>query len=180
MSEKHIGKVLQVTGPVLDVRFQEGELPALLNAVEIDINGRRLVAEAAQQIGGDVIRCIAMSSTDGLVRGAEAVDTGGPITVPVGMECLGRVFNLLGEPVDDMPAPKDTQRWPIHRHGNPGNRYQGGGFNLPLCKGRQDWTVWRRRGRKDGPYHGVNPQCGNSPWRAVRVYGSGGAHAGGE
>ncbi|RHB43660.1 F0F1 ATP synthase subunit beta [Enterocloster aldenensis] len=115
MSEKHIGKVLQVTGPVLDVRFQEGELPALLNAVEIDINGRRLVAEAAQQIGGDVIRCIAMSSTDGLVRGAEAVDTGGPITVPVGMECLGRVFNLLGEPVDDMPAPKDTQRWPIHR-----------------------------------------------------------------
>ncbi|MGP8311609.1 F0F1 ATP synthase subunit beta [Enterocloster aldenensis] len=115
MSEKHIGKVLQVTGPVLDVRFQEGELPALLNAVEIDINGRTLVAEAAQQIGGDVIRCIAMSSTDGLVRGAEAVDTGGPITVPVGMECLGRVFNLLGEPVDDMPAPKDTQRWPIHR-----------------------------------------------------------------
>ena len=115
MSEKHIGKVLQVTGPVLDVRFQEGELPALLNAVEIDINGRRLVAEAAQQIGGDVIRCIAMSSTDGLVRGAEAVDTGGPITVPVGMECLGRVFNLLGERVDDMPAPKDTQRWPIHR-----------------------------------------------------------------
>ena len=101
MSEKHIGKVVQVTGPVLDIRFKEGELPALLNAIEIDVNGRRLVAEVAQQIGDDVARCIAMSSTDGLVRGTDAVDTGAPISVPVGEECLGRVFNLLGEPVDE-------------------------------------------------------------------------------
>ena len=97
MNEKHIGKVVQVTGPVLDIRFKEGELPALLNAIEIDVNGRRLIAEVAQQIGDDVARCIAMSSTDGLVRGTDAVDTGGPITVPVGEACLGRVFNLLGE-----------------------------------------------------------------------------------
>ncbi len=115
MSEKHIGKVVQVTGPVLDIRFQEGELPALLNAIEIDVSGRRLVAEAAQQIGDDVVRCIAMSSTDGVVRGSDAVDTGSPITVPVGEECLGRVFNLLGEPVDELPPPEAKERWSIHR-----------------------------------------------------------------
>ncbi|MBQ2641780.1 MAG: F0F1 ATP synthase subunit beta [Lachnospiraceae bacterium] len=115
MSEKHIGKVIQVTGPVLDIRFKEGELPALLNAIEINIDGRRLIAEVAQQIGDDVVRCIAMSSTDGLVRGIDAVDTEGPITVPVGDECLGRVFNLLGEPVDNQPAPDAKERWAIHR-----------------------------------------------------------------
>ena len=115
MSEKHIGKVIQVMGPVLDIRFKEGELPALLNAIEIQTDGRKLIAEVAQQIGDDVVRCVAMSSTDGLVRGMEAVDTGGTITVPVGEECLGRVFNLLGEPVDEMPAPKDAERWSIHR-----------------------------------------------------------------
>ena len=115
MSERHIGKVVQVTGPVLDIRFAEGELPALLNAIEIDVNSRRLVAEVAQQIGDDVVRCIAMSSTDGLVRGTDAVDTGGAITVPVGDACLGRVFNLLGEPVDEGPAPETAERWAIHR-----------------------------------------------------------------
>ena len=115
MSEKHIGKVIQVTGPVLDIRFKEGELPALLNAIEINIDGRRLIAEVAQQIGDDVVRCIAMSSTDGLVRGIDAVDTEGPITVPVGDECLGRVFNLLGDPVDNQPAPDAKERWAIHR-----------------------------------------------------------------
>ncbi|MDO5475906.1 MAG: F0F1 ATP synthase subunit beta [Eubacteriales bacterium] len=115
MSEKHIGKVIQVTGPVLDIRFKEGELPALLNAIEINIDGRRLIAEVAQQIGDDVVRCIAMSSTDGLVRGIDAVDTQGPISVPVGEECLGRVFNLLGEPVDNRPAPETKERWGIHR-----------------------------------------------------------------
>ncbi len=115
MSENHVGKVIQVTGPVLDIRFKEGELPDLHNAIEIMIEDRRLVAEVAQQIGDDVVRCVAMSSTDGLVRGAEAKDTGGPITVPVGDECLGRIFNLLGEPVDNEPAPEGVERWAIHR-----------------------------------------------------------------
>ena len=115
MSEKHTGKIIQVTGPVLDIRFGEGELPELLNAIEISVDGRRLIAEVAQQIGDDVVRCVAMSSTDGLVRGTEAVDLGGPITVPVGEECLGRIFNLLGEPVDNQPAPEVKERWPIHR-----------------------------------------------------------------
>ena len=115
MPEKHIGKVVQVTGPVLDIRFADGELPALLNAVELQNHGKTLVVEVAQHIGDNVARCIAMAATDGLVRGTEALDTGGPITVPVGDECLGRVFNLLGEPVDEQPAPENMERWPIHR-----------------------------------------------------------------
>ena len=115
MSEKHTGKVIQVTGPVLDIRFGEGELPELLNAIEITVGDRKLIAEVAQQIGDDVVRCVAMSSTDGLVRGTDAVDLGGPITVPVGEQCLGRIFNLLGEPVDNQPAPEAAERWPIHR-----------------------------------------------------------------
>ena len=115
MSENHVGKVIQVTGPVLDIRFKEGELPDLHNAIEIMIEDRRLVAEVAQQVGDDVVRCVAMSSTDGLVRGAEAKDTGSPITVPVGDKCLGRIFNLLGEPVDNEPAPEGVERWAIHR-----------------------------------------------------------------
>ena len=115
MPEKHIGKVVQVMGPVLDIRFRDGELPALLNAVELENNGKKLIVEVAQHIGDNVVRCIAMAATDGLVRGTDAVDTGEPIKVPVGDECLGRVFNLLGEPVDEQPAPENIERWPIHR-----------------------------------------------------------------
>ena len=115
MQEKHIGKVVQVIGPVLDIRFEDGELPALLNAIEIKLGERKLTVEVAQHIGDNLVRCIAMSSTDGLVRGAEAVDTGGPISVPVGPGTLGRIFNLLGEPVDNQPAPACEERWPIHR-----------------------------------------------------------------
>ena len=113
---QHIGTVVQVIGPVLDIRFPDGQLPALLSAIELELNGKKLVAEVAQEIGDNVVRCIAMSSTDGLQRGAQAVDTGAPITVPVGEGCLGRIFNLLGEPIDDQPEPKNiAARWPIHR-----------------------------------------------------------------
>ncbi len=115
MSDRHIGEVVQVTGPVLDIRFGHDELPALLNAIEIDNNGARLVAEVAQQIGDNTVRCIAMNSTDGLVRGMKAVDTGAPISVPVGEECLGRVFNLLGDPVDNQPPAETAEKWSIHR-----------------------------------------------------------------
>ena len=115
MSEKHIGEIVQVTGPVLDIKFGHEELPALLNAIEIDNNGKKLTAEVAQQVGDNVVRCIAMNSTDGLVRGTKAVDTGAPIMVPVGEECLGRVFNLLGDPVDNLPAPEAKEKWSIHR-----------------------------------------------------------------
>ena len=115
MPNNHEGIVAQVIGPVLDIKFADGELPDLLNAIEVGEGEHKLVAEVAQLIGDNVARCIAMSSTDGLVRGTKAVDTGGPITVPVGEECLGRIFNLLGEPVDDLPAPPAKERWPIHR-----------------------------------------------------------------
>ena len=115
MSEKHIDKVIQVIGPVLDIQFEDGQLPELLNAIEIDNHGEKLIVEVAQLTGDNVARCIAMSSTDGLVRGTEAVDTGESIKVPVGDQCLGRVFNLLGEPVDNKPAPEAEAYWPIHR-----------------------------------------------------------------
>ena len=115
MSEQHIGTVVQVIGPVLDIRFQDGQLPNLLNAIELENHGVKLTCEVAQHIGDNLVRCIAMSSTDGLTRGTKAVDTGGPITVPVGEACLGRIFNLLGEPIDNQPAPENVERWPIHR-----------------------------------------------------------------
>ncbi len=115
MAKGSIGTVVQVIGPVLDLRFKDGELPQLLNAIEVEKGDQKLVAEVAQHVGDDIVRCIAMSSTDGLTRGAKAVDTGSSITVPVGDQCLGRIFNLLGEPVDNQPAPKDVERWAIHR-----------------------------------------------------------------
>ena len=112
---KNIGTVTQVIGPVLDIRFADNQLPALLNAIEVPLNGSTVIAEVAQHIGDNVVRCIAMGSTDGLQRGTEAIDTGAPISVPVGEECLGRVFNLLGQPIDNGPAPKAKESWPIHR-----------------------------------------------------------------
>ncbi|WP_295212035.1 F0F1 ATP synthase subunit beta [Ruminococcus sp.] len=115
MEGNNIGKVVQIVGAVVDIRFQKDHLPDLLNAVEIDNNGEKLVVEVAQHIGDDVVRCIAMSSTDGLVRGIDAVDTGKAISVPVGKETLSRMFNLLGEPVDNLPAPETKERWEIHR-----------------------------------------------------------------
>ena len=115
MSEKNVGSVIQVIGPVLDIKFKSGELPALLNAIEIDNNGEKVIAEVAQHLGDDVVRCIAMSSTDGMVRGTPATDTGKGITVPVGNATLGRIFNVLGEPVDNLPAPETEERWEIHR-----------------------------------------------------------------
>ncbi|NLP34329.1 MAG: F0F1 ATP synthase subunit beta [Clostridiales bacterium] len=113
--DKNIGIVTQVIGPVLDIKFDDGHLPELLNAIEINYNERKIVLEVAQHIGDNVVRCIAMSSTDGLPRGIEAIDTGAPISVPVGKETLGRVFNLLGDPIDNIESPKVEERWPIHR-----------------------------------------------------------------
>ncbi len=115
MSSQNIGTVTQIIGPVLDIKFPDGQLPDLLNAITVEKGEETITLEVAQHIGDDVVRCIAMSSTDGLVRGAKAVDTGSPITVPVGDQCLGRIFNLLGEPIDEMPAPQAQERWPIHR-----------------------------------------------------------------
>ncbi|MBE6921450.1 MAG: F0F1 ATP synthase subunit beta [Ruminococcaceae bacterium] len=112
---KNCGTVVQIMGPVLDIRFEEGQLPQLLNAIHVPNGENTVVAEVAQHIGDNVVRCIAMSSTDGMQRGVEAIDTGAPITVPVGEECLGRVFNLLGQPIDEKEAVKGAEQWPIHR-----------------------------------------------------------------
>ena len=112
---KNIGKVVQIIGPVLDIRFEGGHLPNLLNAIEIEYEGRRVVCEVATQLGDDTVRCIAMSSTDGMPRGIDAFDTGTGITVPVGKETLGRIFNLLGEPIDNKEEPNTEERWCIHR-----------------------------------------------------------------
>ena len=113
--EKNKGTVIQVMGPVLDIRFAQEQLPELLNAIEVPFNGGKLVAEVAQHVGDNVVRCIAMSSTDGLQRGAEAFDTGASICVPVGEGCLGRVFNLLGQPIDEAGPVAAQESWPIHR-----------------------------------------------------------------
>ena len=115
MTNQNIGTIVTVIGAVLDIRFSPEHLPNLLNAIEIDNNGHKLVVEVAQHIGDDVVRCIAMGSTDGLVRGMQAVDTGASIKVPVGNETLGRVFNLLGEAVDNKPQPVTEEKWEIHR-----------------------------------------------------------------
>ena len=115
MTKQNTGTISQVIGAVLDIRFAPDSLPNLLNAIEIDNHGKKLVVEVAQHIGDDTVRCIAMGSTDGLVRGMEAVDTGSSIKVPVGEQTLGRVFNLLGEAVDNKPQPETEEKWEIHR-----------------------------------------------------------------
>ena len=109
------GTVVQIMGPGLDIRFDEDSLPELLQAIAVENGDNTIIAEVAQHIGDNVVRCIAMSSTDGLSRGAKAENTGAAISVPVGEDCLGRVFNLLGQPIDGGEAIKTQERWPIHR-----------------------------------------------------------------
>ena len=109
------GEIIQVMGPVVDVRFDEGQLPAILNALTVPVADKILTVEVAQHIGNNTARCIAMSSTDGLARGTEVTDTGAPISVPVGNETLGRIFNVLGDAVDNKPTPETQEHWNIHR-----------------------------------------------------------------
>ena len=114
--ERNIGKITQIIGAVLDIRFTEGNLPEIYDAIKIRRkNGETLVVEVAQHLGDDTVRCIAMGPTDGLVRGMDAESTGAPITVPVGEETLGRMFNVLGEPIDEKDAPQNVEYYPIHR-----------------------------------------------------------------
>ena len=110
------GKITQIIGAVLDIKFPEGALPEINDAIRVPLkNGGELVVEASQHLGDDTVRCIAMGPTDGLVRGMEAIATGGPISVPVGENTLGRMFNVLGNPIDEIDTPKDVEHWPIHR-----------------------------------------------------------------
>src|SRR6266478_1852321 len=114
MARNNSGTIAQIIGAVVDVRF-EGELPPILTALTVDNAGRSLVLEVAQHLGENIVRTIAMDTTDGLVRGAEVVDTGGPIAMPVGPETLGRILNVIGEPVDERGAVGHKQTLPIHR-----------------------------------------------------------------
>ena len=116
MAEVNRGKITQIIGAVLDIKFSEGKLPEINEAIQIPVqNGGKLTVEVAQHLGDDTVKCIAMGSTDGLVRGMEAIATGAPITVPVGENTLGRIFNVLGEPIDNKPAPETVDHEPIHR-----------------------------------------------------------------
>src|SRR5918912_4601936 len=118
MAKNNVGTITQVIGAVVDVKF-EGDLPAILNALHVDNQGRTLVLEVAQHLGENTVRTIAMDTTDGLVRGAEAVDTGGPISVPVGPETLGRIINVIGEPVDERGPVKTASKRAIHQDAPP-------------------------------------------------------------
>ncbi len=111
----HKGTIHQIIGPVIDIKFMPEEMPELLNAIHVSLDGRDIVAEVAQHIGDDVVRCVALSSTDGLTRGMEAVDSGAPISVPVGKEVLGRLFNVVGDTIDEKGPVNSTKRLPIHR-----------------------------------------------------------------
>ncbi|MGN0154456.1 MAG: F0F1 ATP synthase subunit beta [Lachnospiraceae bacterium] len=116
MAEKNVGKITQIIGAVLDIKFSEGNLPEINDAITIATkDGGELTVEVSQHLGDDTVKCIAMGPTDGLVRGMEAVATGAPITVPVGENTLGRMFNVLGQPIDNKPAPECTEHFPIHR-----------------------------------------------------------------
>ena len=116
MADKNIGKITQIIGAVLDIKFTEGNLPEINDAIRITRkNGEKLVVEVSQHLGDDTVRCIAMGPTDGLVRGMDAEATGAAISVPVGENTLGRMFNVLGEPIDEIDAPKGVEYWPIHR-----------------------------------------------------------------
>ncbi|RBP37810.1 F0F1 ATP synthase subunit beta [Garciella nitratireducens] len=116
MIQQSIGKIIQIIGPVVDIKFNSEDLPKIKNAIEINNKGEKIVVEVAQHIGDDTVRCISMASTDGLIRGMDAVDTGAPISVPVGPETLGRMFNVLGEPIDGKSfEEKDVRKSPIHK-----------------------------------------------------------------
>ena len=116
MADNNVGKVTQIISAVLDIKFQEGHLPEINEAIEVPLaDGKRLVVEVAQHLGDDTVRCIALGPTDGLVRGMDAIATGASITVPVGENTLGRLFNVLGDPIDEIAAPKTEEKWPIHR-----------------------------------------------------------------
>ncbi len=173
------GRVTQVIGAVVDVKF-DSYLPPILNALETDNNGSRLVLEVAQHLGENSVRCIAMDISEGLVRGQEVVDTGGPISVPVGAGTLGRIMNVVGDPVDEAgPIPMESApRHPsadagicraVDGSADSGHRHQGRRPARPLRQGRQDRPVRRRGRRQDGAHSGAHQQRRQDPRRQFGV-----------
>jgi F-type H+-transporting ATPase subunit beta len=170
------GRIAQVTGAVVDVAF-DGELPQILNALETMNGDNRLVLEVAQHLGENMVRCIAMDTSEGLVRGQPVKDTGSSITVPVGEETLGRIMNVIGEPIDEAGPVKTKSRRPIHApapefseqsteacHGHQGRRPSGA-----LRQGRQDRPVRRRRRGQDGAHPGTHQQRRQDAWWLLGV-----------
>ena len=156
MADNRTGKITQVIGAVLDIKFGSDNLPEINDAIDIQTkDGGKLVVEVAQHLGDDTVRCIAMGPTDGLVRGMEAQATGGPISVPVGEATLGRIFNVLGDPIDNKPAPEGADRLPIH-----------------IPEGWKDRSVWWCGSRKNCTDPGTDPKYRHRAWRIFRIYWS--------
>ncbi len=194
---QHTGKVVQVIGPAVDIEFADGHLPDIYNAVRVvspagadqPIN---VVVEVEQHLGEGRVRTIAMTATDGMQRGMDAIDTGGPITVPVGPQTLGRVLNVLGEPVDFPDRPVDSQgaladsppgpepREPVHRARDVRDGHQGHRPAGAVPEGRQDRPVRRSRRRQDGHHPGADPQHRAQARRRVGVRRRRRAHARGQ
>ena len=176
MAEKKVGRIVQVIGPVIDVEFEAGHLPEIYNALRVRSEGPAgadkidVICEVEQHLGENRVRAVAMKPTDGMQRGMSAIDLGEPISVPVGPQTLGRVLNVLGEPVDfpDRPV-QSAERWPIHR---PPPTLEQQSTELRMFEtgikvdrparavppGRQDRVVRRRRRRQDRRHHGAHPQ----------------------
>ncbi len=178
-----VGKIVQVQGPVVDAHFAPGDLPNILNALKISDAERHIsvTVEVSQHLGNDVVRCIAMSTTDGLMRGMDVTDTGAAISVPVGEETLGRVFNLLGEPIDKKGDPgissSGIRSTAPPRHSKtrqPTFEVLETGIKVidllcPYPERRQDRPVRRRRCRQNRHHAGADPQYRDRAWRRVRV-----------
>ena len=178
-----IGKITQVISAVLDIKFPEGHLPEINDAIRIPLKkGGELIVEVAQHLGDDTVRCIALGPTDGLVRGMDAIAMGGPISVPVGEKTLGRLFNVLGEPIDEIAPPQTKEHWPIHRKA-PSFEEQATSQEMletgikvvdllcPYQKGGNR-IVWRSRCRKNCADPGTDPQHCHRAWWIFGIYRS--------
>ena len=189
MAKESYGKVVQVIGPVIDVEFAPADMPEIFNALELDEKVGdlhvKLTSEVQQHLGRNQVRAISMSTTDGVVRGMKVRNTGAAISVPIGMNTLGRVFNLLGETVDHGAPFEVKERRPIHQHppefkavgedGDLRDGHQGGGPAGAVRQGRQDRALWWRGRRQDRGHHGAHPQHREGARRFLGVLRRGGA-----
>ncbi|MFH1140469.1 MAG: F0F1 ATP synthase subunit beta, partial [Chloroflexota bacterium] len=155
MAQGTKGKVVQVMGTVVDVEFPPDTLPGLYNAVELNLHGQRLVLEVEQHVGNNWVRCLAMGATDGLARGIEVVDTGKAITVPVGRPTLGRLFNVVGEALDNLGDVGAEQQWPIHQDPPPFDEQETSTEMLETGVKVIDLVAPFTRGGKIGAYGGA-------------------------
>ena len=166
-----IGKIVEVSGPVVDVEFEHGHLPKIKEALTVSVDGKERVMEVAQHVGKDTVRCIMLAESESLARGMAVRADGRGIRVPVGSCTLGRMFNVLGEPIDGGPdVSKETKKWEIHRKA-PAFAQQRPVVEI-LETGIKNRPVRRGRCRENGSDPGADPQCGNGAWRLFDFYRS--------